>query len=56
MAQEITKTIMPQRFIQESSPELEPFRESVLTKRAYYIFKREIEINDLQHFLYTSFS
>ena len=45
---------MPQCFIQECSPELEPFRESVLTKRAYCIFKREIEINNLQRFLYTS--
>ena len=56
MAQEITQTVMPQRFIQECSPELEPFRESVLTKTAYCIFKRRIEINNLQHFLYTAFS
>ena len=36
---------MPQNLIQEGFPELEPFRESVLSKSIYYLFKRIAEIN-----------
>ena len=36
---------MSQNLIQEGFPELEPFRESVLSKSIYYLFKRIAEIN-----------